>query len=260
MATIVLRAIMNDDDEEIRDIGAAITSSQVESMLIPPAALKRVTAWLIEHCQTSETLLCHAAHLATGSTLLLDDKNHQSNFVVVSDSLCEMLRDDDTLFVEEEQNLYIDDAEEARVWNHVLRECLVAQRRSSTTSKLLLALSTWVLQGLKALSSLASVGGPLDWKIKPPVFVCCLRVISCAKALLAVLDHDGLSEGQNGEHGPREESVTLSDFELSAKSIKASLDQFARKAAEFNVHALLLKELIGSELFMLVAGQPKKSI
>jgi hypothetical protein len=86
---------------------------------------------------------------------------------------------DDSLFVIEEQNLFVDEVRETQRWISVY-ESLEWDSSDSTFE----ALTTWTSAGLEATKSLASQeDGPLGYGSKPEVFAIMSRVIHASAAL-----------------------------------------------------------------------------
>lgn len=92
-------------------------------------------------------------------------------------------KQDDVLFVEEKQNLFVDSVREADTWADVLMKT----HPSSRTEDIAIEFSNWTLGGLKALIKAArnEEDGPLGWTSKPEVFSLGVRIILAAKVQLS---------------------------------------------------------------------------
>ncbi|KAK2058083.1 hypothetical protein LY76DRAFT_487412, partial [Colletotrichum caudatum] len=112
--------------------------------------------------------------------------------------LATALRFDDSLFVVEEQNLFIDEVRESTRWAAVLEDVFspssssFSSSPSTSVAATAMALTQWTSSGLDALLGLVSpdqgddddaVDGPLGWASDPQVYAVCARVLVCAAAL-----------------------------------------------------------------------------
>jgi hypothetical protein len=87
---------------------------------------------------------------------------------------------DDSLFVIEEQNLFVDEVREAQRWISVYESL-----EWDSSDPALEALATWTSAGLEATRNLASQeDGPLGYGSKPEVFAILSRVIRSSAALM----------------------------------------------------------------------------
>ncbi|KAL8686368.1 MAG: hypothetical protein Q9218_007155 [Villophora microphyllina] len=94
-----------------------------------------------------------------------------------------LTQEDTTLFVEEKQNLYIDEAQEAGTWQKVL----LSIDRSAIKIDILQQLNQWTIEGIEALTRNAEENepdGPLGWTSKPGIFALGVRVLLAAEALI----------------------------------------------------------------------------
>ena len=96
------------------------------------------------------------------------------------------MKQDTSLFVEEKQNLYRDEALEAQQWTDVL--CTMPPATVIDTDTALLPdLRAWTLAGLATLEKHLDKqdGGALSWTYMPDVFVMGARVFCAARVVLA---------------------------------------------------------------------------
>lgn len=196
---LILYDMLNDDDEELRDISAIAASyvlanrqgspAEAASTLVPLATSHRLAQFLATSYQTSPHLLHEAIQRLTGQRIKISSF---SSMVCVSALLDEHIRNSTVLFVEEKQNLFIDDAREARVWHSVLKQ--LKPETKAIDSALAKEFPQWVSDGLSCLTKtteLETAGGLLGFTSKPEVFIIGLRVIYAASVLLS----KGLSVG-----------------------------------------------------------------
>lgn len=108
----------------------------------------------------------------------------EKNVRAVKDIIIESGRQDTALFVQEKQNLFIDDAREMRLWSHVLMQI----SPKAFSQQLVHTLSDWTMDGLDTLLSTLDTrsDGPLGWKRRPEVFVLGLQLIYAAEVLLVL--------------------------------------------------------------------------
>jgi len=185
---LALYDTLNDDDEEIRDLGADIVSWILlatpthfpSQFLVPPAASDRFSTFLIQNYSESANLFIHAISRLTVQTR--EDGSMEStisvsavSFTPVHDLLALARKEDSSLFVEEKQNLFIDEVREAETWSRVLKQL----SKSAYEEKVAADFSHWVVGGIDALIETAKseVDGPLGWTSKPEVFTLGMQVI-----------------------------------------------------------------------------------
>lgn len=185
---LALYDTLNDDDEEIRDVGADIVSWTLSTTstrfpsgsLIPPAARYRFSTFLAQNYSESANLFTEALFRLTVQT---KEDNCPENtksatavlFAPVHDRLVSARKEDFSLFMEEKQNLFEDEVREAETWLRVLKQL----SESAYDEKAAAEFSEWVARGIDALTKIANseVDGPLGWTSKPEVFTLGMQVI-----------------------------------------------------------------------------------
>ena len=191
-----------DDDEDVRDLGAKIASqllSRTASVagtetnhhlsLSPPATRPRLVQLMLDHYSQSSSLWREAIWRLTGMSTfqgMLQDTTAagSSDFICSWSVMLEVAKTPDTaLFVEEKQNLYIDEVEEARFWADALSAISSAEALADMLRR---TLATWTTRGLAFLSSTVEdeQDGPFGWTSKPEVFTLGMRLILAAKVLI----------------------------------------------------------------------------
>ncbi|KAI9762967.1 MAG: hypothetical protein M4579_000030 [Chaenotheca gracillima] len=176
---------LNDDDDEVRDISASVVSwifsdpskGGATVSLIPIAASQMLSAWLGTTYAGSNIFIVHVI-----SRLTAAGSRQNWSETPVSDLLADARKEDSALFVEEKQNLYLDQASEADIWGEVLSVFQI----DDIPDHIQAALEEWTGLGLQALTSvaLAEIDGPLGWTSKPDCFALGVNVITCAKVLI----------------------------------------------------------------------------
>lgn len=111
-------------------------------------------------------------------------------------SLERLKPEDTTLFVEEKQNLYIDEAKEGGIWLEVLLSIDTSAIETETLRKL----ESWTLEGIDALIETASTefDGPLGWTSKPEVSTLGVRILHAAYALMHYSKNESLGVDGSG--------------------------------------------------------------
>lgn len=132
---------------------------------------------------------------------------------------------DNALFAEEEQNLYIDEMREARLWCGVF-----ARAEGSQWDRVTAKLVLWAVTSMRAMMAVEDRDGPLGWMSKPKVFAICARVVVTATMLA---ERFRTMEGVQGK--PRLESVVAALMEAG----KGLLERGRTKS----FHPLLMEEL-----------------
>ncbi|KAI2469215.1 putative death-receptor fusion protein-domain-containing protein [Annulohypoxylon bovei var. microspora] len=193
---LALYDALNDDDDEIRAAAALaatplLSNQRLVSVEAGQRLLRRLLAWYgaVDEFRT-HVACCMTGHLPQASTPSSDrdpTADLFSAWTPASAQLAEAMRFDDSLFVIEEHNLYVDEVREARRWCGVFSS-LPTLSSIPSPSPVETPLSQWTLAGLQALTRLArseARDGPLGWTAKPEVFAICARILVGGAALAA---------------------------------------------------------------------------
>jgi hypothetical protein len=194
---------LNDDDEEIRIIAASAVSSILKTSLAPPAASEKFVDWLNIRCNSSPRFIWNILYRMTGSTSTARYKNPQEDRLMPFQTEFKLaLKQDDSLFAQEEQNLFIDDVREISLWGKLLQEVpcrafLLPREWSASdynklrdwdeytkASSVITEFAVWVADAITVLHSTMRKDGPLGWTSKPLAFKAAFRVLHCANVLL----------------------------------------------------------------------------
>jgi hypothetical protein len=209
---LALYDYLNDDDEEIREIAASATSPILGKPLVSIEASARLLSWLAQHYGSTDEFRTHVACRMIGHPAAPAQATDAilPSWVPAGVQLARAMRFDDSLFVVEEQNLYIDEVREALRWRDVFLS--LPSHPNDGGSAALAALTDWTTVGLRTLQVHAEGDdGVLGWTSKPEVFAICSRVVICGVALAE----------KRGD-------------------VKRELRMFAEKGGEKRVHELLL--------------------
>ncbi|KAL9091558.1 MAG: hypothetical protein Q9159_001420 [Coniocarpon cinnabarinum] len=172
---------MNDDDDENRSVAAQAAAHllSVAGMRCPthhpvPIIAQQILGKFLVKTYSSDPYMLEQAlqRLTCGKGLLS-----------VSKQLQDALKNDDTLFVVEKQNLYIDCTRESFFWSRILRHLHPQERARRKVS----AFARWIIDAIATLHGHTERGhdGALGWTSKPEVFALGMRVIHAAGVLLA---------------------------------------------------------------------------
>ncbi|CAG8398747.1 unnamed protein product [Penicillium salamii] len=189
---LILYDLLNDDDDEIRDVAASTASwvlshssvSPDTDVTLAPLNASALLADFIIHSYTTSPILGRRCLLyLTGQEPRISGSDEPKRLVSVSDLVTEYRQDSTVLFEEEKQNLFIDNVREVEVWSRAL----VQLQQSAYIDSPVREVSTWASEGLAYLTSLVGPGaepdGLLGWASKPEILSLGFRVISIASAL-----------------------------------------------------------------------------
>jgi hypothetical protein len=174
---------LNDDDDQIRLLASVMAGKllyptsldQSSSRPIAPAiAVNELGRYMITHFRASRRLYIEALRrlLATSTfppppfeRLLLQGRKSEN-----------------MLFVQEKQNLYIDETKTALFWSRVL----LNMDKAVYSSQSLQVLRSWVIPGLSTLIAATSeeFDGPLGWSTKPETFSLGMRLLFGAETVI----------------------------------------------------------------------------
>ncbi|KAI1335479.1 hypothetical protein F5Y15DRAFT_397463 [Xylariaceae sp. FL0016] len=189
---LALYDALNDDDDEIREAAAEASSPILGQSIVAVEAGARLLRWLGRRFGHVPDFQAHVASRMVGHGFgsPIDPAATPEGWVAAELQLASAMRFDDSLFVVEEQNQYVDEVREAKRWADVFSAFPAPSSSPSTPSGEvdvvdLGALSAWALSALRSLHKIAKgqVDGPLGWTSKPQVFAICARVLICASAL-----------------------------------------------------------------------------
>jgi hypothetical protein len=179
--------VLNDDDEELRDIGASIAKTILEgnrshpgtSDHVPLVASQKLAGYLVKNYRSSTELCRDAIKRMTGSQISVSgDYIHPSSIGRLENAV----KEDTALFVIEKQNLFVDEVRKAILWSQVLKNLSTR----AITQSLATELTKWVKEGLDALTLRieAEYDGALGWCSKPDVFIFFMQIICAADVLM----------------------------------------------------------------------------
>jgi hypothetical protein len=189
---LALYDMLNDDDDEIRDIAASTASwvlshssvsPDADVTLAPLNASALLADFIIDNYSESALLGQRVLRYLTGQESRISGSNERSHLVAVSDQIAEHRQESTVLFEEEKQNLFIDDIREVELWSRAL----LRLSRSVHTEIPIREITSWAFDGLSYICSLVGSGaesdGLIGWVSKPEIFTLGFRVIVISSAL-----------------------------------------------------------------------------
>jgi len=157
-AKVTLYNLLNDDDEDVRAEAALAAANLLQhdqrqrALGLSPIAARELllTRLIQEYGKTVELAECAVIRIM----LLRQNITGRSDMpslanvcaVPVQSKIHRLLRAKDDLFAEESQNLYIDDIQETKAWNGVLRHCI-----DQLTPEQVDLIVRWTLEGFSAV-------------------------------------------------------------------------------------------------------------
>lgn len=235
---LALYMTLVDDDEEVREIGALATSFVLAEHATSPQPLVAVDAadallaWIQRHFGQTNEFRAYVACRMVGDPVVAIDIGVQdlSSWTTAEKQFSEALIVDESLFVVEEQNLFIDEVRETERWAELFRKLEFdfdeeTEEESGSIKRVLMmdsslsALKEWTEGALAVLAQQVTFDdGPLGWASSPAAFALCHRVLVCGSVLSELL-------------GPEN------------KTIVTLLQQIAETGRKSRVHGLLLSKL-----------------
>ncbi|KAL2863435.1 THADA/TRM732 family protein [Aspergillus lucknowensis] len=190
---LILYDLLNDDDEEIRDIAASTASyvlsyssvSPGRAVTLSPLNASELFASFIADCYVNSELLCtRAVRYILGEKPRIGDAS-EAELLAVSTITADLRRERTILFEEEKQNLFIEEVREIDIWSGVLARL----EMGSFGESLLEEVFSWVSEGLacfsEILTGLDGEDGPIGWIAKPEAYTLGVRLISLASVMIS---------------------------------------------------------------------------
>ncbi|KAL9001465.1 MAG: hypothetical protein Q9169_000040 [Polycauliona sp. 2 TL-2023] len=196
---LILYDSLLDDDEDVRLSAAATVSKLLTSMpaqdnsktvripLMVPAASHYLLDFLKSRYRKLTSFWIETVRRMIGT----HSRPHpEPEFSSPRLLLSQLKPEDTTLFVEEKQNLYIDEAKESGIWVGVL----LAMDTNAIDLDTLRKLETWATEGIDALIDVASteIDGPLGWTWKLEVYTLGVQILYAAQVLMHLARDESL--------------------------------------------------------------------
>ena len=192
---LILYDMLNDDDEELRDLATATASLVLSYSTVSPSkavslaplnASELFAGFLASNYAASRQLCNGILQYISGRTPRLSDPIDKRGLTPVSSLVSEYRKESTVLFVEEKQNLFVDDVREVELWCRTLH---LLAKSSYGSGDSLREIATWASEGLDYLSKTVAgstgTDGPLGWTSKPEIFTLGVRVICISAAMVS---------------------------------------------------------------------------
>ena len=191
---LILYELLNDDDEDVREVAASAASIILDSEQIVPrshlklsplAASENLAVFLATEFR-SEPEFPIAVLVRTWFPSSVNVKRGNFKWVIeyfsIKVLLQDLRRDSTTLFEEEKQNLYVDDIRELQIWSNILK----STERPETG--FLNSLGDWVSVALRDLrdhlNDKVEFEGPPGLTFQAEILILFVRVIELAGVVL----------------------------------------------------------------------------
>ncbi|KAJ4369525.1 hypothetical protein N0V86_009360 [Didymella sp. IMI 355093] len=181
---LILYDMLQDDDDEIRDLAAqatstfiSTTSSKPISPTVPILATQHLLTHLLALFPASASLGTHALRRITASSPPAPPFTP-----AFAQTLTDATKPQTALFAHEKQNLFKDDVLDALCWATVFSPSIV----SSLPATMLEHAATWTRDALTTLTAKygAETDGALGWASRPDVFTWLIRVVCLSDVVL----------------------------------------------------------------------------
>ncbi|KAL4785390.1 putative death-receptor fusion protein-domain-containing protein [Aspergillus varians] len=186
---LILYDLLNDDDEELRDIAASTASwilsyssvsPQKAVALSPLNASELFATFVTDTYAESQLLFTRAVRYILGLEPRIGDSSSRTGLIPVSEITAEIRKESTVLFEEEKQNLFIEVIREIDLWSGVLTRLA----KAAYDEQLLKEVFNWVSDGLTCFADILArpdgEDGLVGWMAKPEAYTLGVQVISLA--------------------------------------------------------------------------------
>jgi hypothetical protein len=235
---LALYNVLNDDDDDIRDLGAQTVSQLLHRSLVPLAARVELVKYVKRVHGNKSMFAWSAVYRMTGNSMY-PSQTELPPLEPAGVQFARALKNNDSLFVEEEHNLFVDEVREMSLWSAAFAEIDICSNRGfdtdATWKRPYVALRAWVAEGISAMTNLLDKeDGPLGWTSRPSVFAVCMSVLLSAKAII-----------QFKNRIPTTSLGIMDPVFFTIEDINSSLKSFALLGTTKNIHGSLLSEVQG---------------
>lgn len=181
-----------DDDDEVRDAAAGAASRAIGAYAVAPTAADGLVLWLAGRFGETDEFRWRVICRMVGQQQQQAYSPGEVRLTPAESQLREALQFDDSLFVTEEQNLFVDEVRDTTRWRRAFERMRWNTAGEEPSFR---CLREWVMGGLRCLIGLAQreeegEDGPLGWTSDQHVFAVCARVLLCAVAIARVSEDD----------------------------------------------------------------------
>lgn len=172
-ALLALYDSLNDDDDDIRNVGSEAASHILGDVLVPLEAASRLLDWLVTNYAQD------AAFRAIVYGRIIGESGPGLQPRSASEQLATALKLNDSLFAVEDQNLFIDEVRETKHWAAVYASLEGNEKEAAHAE-----LEDWLEGGILEMQRLVQEeDGPLGWASQPDVYAICSRILIGAVAV-----------------------------------------------------------------------------
>jgi hypothetical protein len=202
--------------------------------LVPLTAASKLLVWLEQNFGDTEAFHIAALQRITENKYTTALRHLNGELGSEEEQLRVAISNDDSLFIEEEQNLYRDEVHEAIAWSSIILTSKRPLWKGTVTR-----LSSWALEGIRALTRLAeNFDGPLGQTSTRLVFSTCMRVILTAKAVLSCVTEESTTPISD------EKETTSQPARSEQKELCHAIDCLITLGTRNNLHPVLLDALV----------------
>ncbi|KAJ5039014.1 uncharacterized protein L3040_006686 [Drepanopeziza brunnea f. sp. 'multigermtubi'] len=236
--------VLEDDDSDVRCLGAKAVSVMLGKSMVPQAATNALTEHMLT--QHGKGFASYVVCRMTGTSI--DQLGNGLGGVKLEAAATQLeaaSQGDNKLFTEEKQNLWADEVQDATIWCDIFRrfplETFGNNEANAFSNALVQNLLTWVADSVNLLKKSAQMDGAIGWTSKPEVFAVLFRTIKCTNTILDYLDDNVLAK-EDDIHSNAEKSGTIPP-EALAETIE-NLEKFTKIAVDSKLHPVLLQTLL----------------
>ncbi|CZR61279.1 uncharacterized protein PAC_11175 [Phialocephala subalpina] len=189
---LILYDTLNDDDSEIREIGARIVSLMARQSLVALAATRWLTQELLLPIYGTSPLFVWNVVCRMAGTKTNIYRIPNFRLLSVNTQLTSAFVRDADLFAIEKDNLYVDEVRELDLWTRIFNKLPRQNDNDNEVSPWLRdsinALLDWATEGLAHVNAYNAHEMKFCWDSNPSTFAVYARIISCSQA---VIEHMG---------------------------------------------------------------------
>ncbi|CAG8975357.1 hypothetical protein HYALB_00005687 [Hymenoscyphus albidus] len=225
---IVIYKALNDDDDGVRSLAASAVEELTEQHITPLGAADILLQYIGKHYSRSSTFAHNILEHVTGRGLLILPRQAGREFDLASHFRKSMMPDN-SLFVEERQNLWVDPVRECRRWYDQWRALSVNSDRV-----ILGRLVKFATSGFQVMTDqlLLEGDGPHGWTFKYDVFSICISIITSANIVLTACN-----ENRHEGHITEEQRTNM----------MSAMQEFVEQADKSSLHPEIFYQLLGPE-------------
>jgi len=243
----VLYDTLNDDDDDIRCLGARAVSFILQKLLVPQAANQLFAKQLLDDYRNSPIFAWNILCRLTGTPVIVAE-NERPHLTSADVQFERAFAIDHKLFTEEKQNLFVDCLREVDLWTSIFQQIPLTvfgnSPKEAYQSPIVLAFVWWVTKAVEQLNEIVETDGALGWSSKPEAFTFVVRAISCANVLLDYFEEkfqpSKLTTGMDNNN-----YFSYSDTQLTV--IIQGLDKFISKAISKELHSMIVQRYLSRQ-------------